>query len=263
MNDTPLTLDEIEDQLALLFFSSQLPEEPAALLAPLARRQQDFVLRWTVVIAKTNPEMAYQFAFSAATALQIMDEDGITEWILSALDVYDRKGLFPSREVLLNVSDFAANLQYKDVVVEFDDIAGVITHFVQGLSGRALKVAQSDTVYTDTECLFLPPRLQQFDRQDDNFRLYKAMAAHQWAQTWYGSFRVDIAAVCAEYSNPERALTLFHALELVRLDAAIERDLTGLHREMQALKHKATGLGLDSDSSGSWPIEVAGLCDTG
>lgn len=259
MSDKPLSLDEIEDELAMLFYSSQRPEEPAVLLAPLTRPQQDFVLRWTVVITKTNPELAYQFASSAAAALQIMDEGDITEWILSALDVYDRKGLFPSSAVLQNASDFAARLQFKGVVVEFDDIAGVIAHFVQGLSGRPLKVAQSDEVYTDSDSLFLPPRLQQFNRQEDNFRLYKAMAAHQWAQTWYGSFRVDIEAVCAQYPNPERALELFHGLELVRLDAAIERDLTGLHREMQALNQLA-GI---PELPDRWQAKVSALCEPG
>ncbi|NOZ11394.1 MAG: nitric oxide reductase activation protein [Gammaproteobacteria bacterium] len=259
MSDKPLSLDEIEDELAMLFYSSQRPEEPAALLVPLMRTQQDFVLRWTVVITKTNPELAYQFASHAAAALKVMDEGGITEWILSALDVYDRKGLFPSSAVLQNASDFAARLQFKDVVVEFDDIAGVMAHFVQGLSGRPLKVAPSDEVYTDSDSLFLPPRLQQFSRQEDNFRLYKAMAAHQWAQTWYGSFRVDIEAVCAQYPDPERALELFHGLELVRLDAAIERDLSGLYREMQVLNQLADM----PEPPGRWQAKVSALRETG
>ena len=61
------------------------------------------------------------------------------------------------------------------------------------------------------------------------------MVAHLWAQTRFGSFRVDLGDAVARYPDPDQALALLHALETVRLDACIARELPGLYRDMQGL----------------------------
>ena len=73
--------------------------------------------------------------------------------------------------------------------VTFDDISGVLELFVRGLSGRALKLESGEEIYTDTGTLYLPARVARLADREQNFRLFKAMAAHQWTQTYYGSFR--------------------------------------------------------------------------
>ncbi len=60
----------------------------------------------------------------------------------------------------------------------------------------------------------------------------KATVALLWAQTRFGTLRVDINAACAGYPHPDRALQQFNALETLRLTACIGRELPGLHREM-------------------------------
>jgi nitric oxide reductase NorD protein len=240
MTDSPLSPDALEDRLDEpldpILSSRRTAAQPARDLARFARRQQDFVLRWVGVIAKTNAELAFQFAANAPAALDALDEDGLEAWVVRALDVYDREGLYPACGVLTDPAAFISEYDAALSGASFDEVRGIFEHFLRGLSGRALKLAASDEVYTDTETLYLPQRLSVFADHSDNFRLYKAMASHQWAQTWYGTFRADLAAALGHFDDPVRALALFHLLEAVRLDGCLARDLSGLHREMAALR---------------------------
>ena len=70
----------------------------AEALAPFARSEQEFVLRWTDIIARTNTEMAYLFASQAPEGLRRMAPADIEAWIVQAMDVYDRMGLFPGMQ---------------------------------------------------------------------------------------------------------------------------------------------------------------------
>jgi nitric oxide reductase NorD protein len=239
MSKKPLTTAQIEEKLDEFLdpaLSARRTTPLAEALAPFTRTEQDVVLHWTDVIAKTNTAMAYLFATQAPEGLRHLDLAGIETWVVEAMDVYDRMGLFPACNVFRNVAEFAAEAHDQANGVTFEDISSVLGLFVRGLSGRALKLDSSEETYTDTSTLFLPERLSRLPDPDSNFRLYKAMAAHQWAQTRYGSFPDHLGELLKSYPDPERALGVFHALETIRLDARLERELTGLHREMTALR---------------------------
>jgi len=239
MANKPLTAAELEARLDASLdpdLSSRRTTHLAEALATFARDEQDFVLRWTDIIARTNTEMAYLFAAQAPEGLRRMALADIEAWIVQAMDVYDRMGLFPACKVFREVAVFASEARDNACGVAFDDISGVLELFVRGLSGRSLKLESSDDLYTDTDVLFLPARVARLPDREQNFRLCKAMAAHQWAQTYYGSFRAGLNDALQHYPDPERALHLFHALETIRLDARLARDLTGLHREMGELR---------------------------
>ena len=239
MTDQPLSAAALETRLDASLdpaLSARRTTHLAEALAPFARGEQEYVLRWTDVIARTNTEMAYLFATQAPEGLQRMALDDIEAWIVQAMDVYDRMGLFPACKVFREVSVFAAEARDNACGVTFDDISGVLELFVRGLSGRALKLESGEEIYTDTGTLYLPARVARLADRNQNFRLFKAMAAHQWAQTYYGSFRDGLQTAMQQYPDPDRALQLFHALETIRLDARLAHDLTGLHREMGELR---------------------------
>ncbi len=194
------------------------------------------MLRWSDAIAKTNAEMAYQFTFHVPQALRQLDLASVEDWVVHAMDLFDKMGLYPACAVFRNIAGFADEVRDKLNGMALEDIAHVLELFVRGLSGRALKLDVGDEPYTDTETLFLPARVARLDDREQNFRLYKAMAAHQWAQTRYGTFRVSLTEALAGYADPHRAQRLFQTLETIRLDARLAHDLTGLHREMTALR---------------------------
>jgi nitric oxide reductase NorD protein len=221
-------------------FSFLKTEEPARVIAQLAREDQNFILTWVQRVASLNIQLAYQFITYIIEAVAQVDKKVIEAWLLHAMDVYDQKGLYPAREVITNVERFIENSHERTAGAVFEEIAGVLAHFTHGLSGRQLQLheAETDQVYTDSESIFLPTVVGRLPAEKDNFLIYKSMVAYHWAQTRYGTFRVRLSEVLQAQARPEEFLALFHALDTVRLDACIQRELPGLYREMQRIKQE-------------------------
>jgi nitric oxide reductase NorD protein len=247
MSPRPLTAAELEarlDEALDPVLSSRRTATPLArALEPFTRAQQDFALRWVDIIAKTNAEMAYQFAARVPEAFRLMDLEAVEGWIIRAMDVYDRQGLYPGCSVLHQVAQYAESLARSAQRADFEDLAERLRLFVHGLAGRALKLEVGERTFTDTNVLYLPPHLALFPAREANARLYKAIAAHLWAQCWYGTFRpgLDLVEQLAAFPDAERARRLFALLETVRLDACIQRDLPGLYRDLAALHEESGG----------------------
>ncbi len=225
--------DKLENILGLILFQSrQLNTQQ---LAQFSRPQQDWVIESVKLLAQHNLEIAYQFSQYAPSALRLMDMEGVEQWLQDSLLLYDSQGLHVAVQHLEQVTDFATAYQQSLYAVQLQDIQTVLHYFVTGLNGRQLKIMPGDDVFTDTENLFLPAQLDYFAQKQHNFQLYKAMLGHLWAQTWFGTWRYDIKAICQQFNWYDKAINLFHLLERLRLDACIQRELPGLATQMQAL----------------------------
>ncbi|OQW94985.1 MAG: nitric oxide reductase activation protein [Beggiatoa sp. IS2] len=238
-----LTTEQLEEQLDK-FLDSVLSSRRTAtgiaqMLATCQREQQDFVLQWVENIRRSSQaEIAYQFASHATQAFKLMDQEGIEAWIVHALDIYDKKGLYAAIAVLSEVENYSQNRWQKTTGLSLNEISRILETFITALSGRHLKLESADLVYTDTETLFLPPFISRFKTREDNFRLYKAIAVHLWAQTRFGTWRNKLTNILQQFPEPEKACCLFHTLERLRLDACIARELPGVYRNMQQLTHQ-------------------------
>nr|VFJ85966.1 MAG: nitric oxide reductase NorD protein [Candidatus Kentron sp. LFY] len=222
-------------------------DKPARLLARLADDDQAFVIDWVRRIASTNLELGFRFANMAPRVLGRMDHKLMEGWVLQAVGQYDCTGLRPALAALEDIDLFMSQGRERAEGCLFEDQVGVLSHFVQGLSGRGLKLAQARFAYTDSETIFLPSVIAHLDERRKNFQLYKASVAHLWAQARFGTFWPGLSTLITGYPDPSRALAAFHALEVVRLDAHIHRELPGLYREMQMLRHALGGSPLSSE----------------
>ena len=198
---------------------------------------QDFVLHWVAVTAKSSPELAYQFAALASDALAELGYAGAERWLLAAMDVFDREGLYRASAELKDLPSFVARLRDSGAAVAYEDVSGVLELFVTGLAGRRLQLEPADSPWTDTATIYLPRRVGICSTRADNFRVYKVMAALLWAQTRYGTFNLDAGA----YPRSERDLAVFNLLETVRLAARMAQTLPGLHRDLVALASPVLG----------------------
>jgi nitric oxide reductase NorD protein len=219
-----------------------------AILAPLDRDTQDFILNWVERIASTNIQISYEFTRRVVEALDRLDRRVIEAWAVHAMDTYDRVGLRPALEVLFKVDDFLAHAHAHAAGAFFDEVKTVLSTFLCGLSGRRLELKQGEQVYTDSERLYLPNVTASMESEADNFLLCKAQVAFMWAQTRFGSFRMDFDAMLAPYAEPARALAAFEALDNLRLEACLARELPGLWRDMQGLSQRHG----DSGMPASW-----------
>ena len=244
-----LTIPELATRLDALLnpvLSSRRTALPLAEpLSPLPRAQQDFILRWAEVIARTNYELAYQFAEHAPAALADLDDESAEAWIIAAVDVYDREGLYPGTQAFKDHARFALRPQ-RAAAVTFEQAAPILTHFVRGLSGRALTLASAPVPWTDSDTIYLPPCVAVTRDARGNFLIYKLITTLLWAQSRYGTFNSDLNAATQHHSDPARALAWLNFLESVRLQARIDQALPGLAGDAQRLYQQ---LGIVRDDS--------------
>ncbi|KAB2311587.1 VWA domain-containing protein [Betaproteobacteria bacterium SCN2] len=243
----PYTPEQLALRLETAFdveFTFHKVDKLVDILAPLDRDSQDFILGWVDRIASTNIQISYEFTRRVVEALDRLDRRVIEAWAVHAMDTYDSKGLHPALEVLRKVDDFLAHAHAHAAGAFFDEVKTVLSNFLCGLSGRRLALKQGEQVHTDSERLFLPNVSASMETEADNFLLCKARVAFMWAQTRFGSCRVDFAAEFAGYDDPARALAAFQALDNLRLEACLARELPGLWRDMQGLsaRHRDAAL---------------------
>ena len=251
MTDDRYTATQIEerldDLLGAVLSSRRTATEPAELLSVLERSVQEFALHWASVIAKSNSEMAYQFVLHVPEAFELIDDDGVTQWIIHAMDTYDRQGLYPGSAAFRDIQRFAGTLSASQSAVSLDAVLGILNLYVRGVSGRELEIRFDEHPWTDTESIYLPGTVGQFDEQDDNFQLLKSMSAYLWAQNRFGTFLIDarsgypyVCEVLRKFRDPLRAQDIFEAVEEARLLARLHTELPGLARKMQEFKVRAT-----------------------
>ncbi len=239
MTETPLSRVEIEahlDRCLETEFTFHQVGPVARALCRLTREDQAFVLDWIKRIATTHITLAFHFAKRAPDMLNRLDRRAIEAWAVRLCDTYDRAGMYAALAVAERTGDFVRTRRHHAAGALFEDVAPVLGNFVRGLSGRALKLDQGESIHTDGERLFLPAILAEMAEAADNFKLAKACIAFLWAQTRFGTLRVDLRAACAGYAQPERALNQLLGLETLRLSARIEHELPGLGREMARLR---------------------------
>ena len=236
----PLSQTELEEQLDDILYAALSSRRSAAAvaagIAPLTRAQQDFVLAWAEVAAHSVAELGYQFAAQAPQALALFGRGGTEKWLLRALDAYDKEGLYPACAALKDLAGFKRSREAAGDGVALAEVVRVLELFLRGLAGRRLQLQAADDTWTDTETIFLPERIELFSGREQNFRLYKAIAVHHWAQARYGSFNADLAAVLLDYAVPERARVWINLLEAIRLESQIGRGFPGLAALLASLR---------------------------
>ncbi len=237
-----LTFEEIISLLDVYYdaeFTFIKSEDATELIVKQPRSTQDFILNLCKRIAATNEELAFQFTLNSIRALESMDQHMVEAWAMTATDNYDRKGLTPAMSVIRDLDNYVHTAHINACGAVLDEEISVLLPFVQGLSGRKLKIAEAEDnlAYTDTETIFLPAITALLEESKDNFLIYKATVAFLWAQIQFGTFRLPFHEVL-DCKDPELQLKKITALETVRLEAYIKRELPGLYRDMQILKQK-------------------------
>jgi len=221
-------------------------EDLISTIAALESEKQSFIYEWTELIARSNNELAAHFICKSPNAFSHMELEGVMSWVEHAVTTFDNRGLGFAIEALEDVGAFASKFASRSVQCEFEATSNFLRYFVRGLGGRDLRVANDRSTYTDTESLFVPDTLEIFPVAEQNFTLYKLIAVHLWAQTWYGTWRYSVVEKLMRHMASEDVIPVFNRLECLRLDACLARDFPGLAREFDMFGHT------DSETAELW-----------
>ena len=224
---------KLEFQLGGQFFDDHKVRDIAHLILQLDPRWQDFVLHSVLSIARTQPEIAHLFTRKAAAALRALGRDGCEDWLQLAVSACFEEGPQAAIDILNNLEQYIQQQRQRSRGLELTDVRGILQYFMHGLDGRKMSIEGSKDSLTDSETLLLPFAIDHFSVKQDNFACYKAIAVHQWAQCWYGTWRADSIE-----QIPRKApmLQTFHYIETLRLNACITRDYPGLARQMKVFQ---------------------------
>ncbi len=108
-----------------------------------------------------------------------ISQQDLAEWLRQILDHYETGGLVDARAFMAESDMKAVAAQKKENSVVLKDQMARFTPFAQGLSGIDLILRESREVYTDTEYIYLPEKIDLFPDQRDNLLFFKFVIALQ------------------------------------------------------------------------------------
>ena len=260
----PLDAAELAERLEALVYMvlsvRRSVKGAAAELARFPRPAQERFLRALELVRTTSDELAFNFCMFAPPALARLEAEEWDEWVLHVMGRYDEGGVLAAIVEMQRIEDYVRYQRDARAGVHLHEVEGLLGRFVQGLEGRELRIAADDAPWTDTETLHLPPVISRMPDREANFALYKAMAVHLWAQTWFGTWRAPLDEVAEDWPDPARAIERLHHLERLRLDACVRRVLPGMARTLAAFGGDGDGL---AAAGPPWPEAAAALARPG
>ena len=233
MDPTPLDIDTLEEQLDEILeaalSSRRTATGPAQALANRSAKQQHALLHWLPILARINPEMAFQCAQRVPPLMDQLDDSDLDRWLSAIIDRYDRDGL---QHALTVLKQGPPRVGLAQGTVFLADSIGMLGTFMMGLGGRRLSLTEGEQPHTDTETLFLPAIMDHASQSEDNLKLYRCLVTHLWGLGRYGTFFPQLFDALSLYPDPDRAGELYMSLEACRMDAIITCLLPGLGRFM-------------------------------
>ena len=210
---------------------------PAKDLCMFNMQDQERFIKTVGNICDTDMDLAYNFCHHGVESLKHLDESQWDNWIDEITKSYVDGGVDKSIQLMNDIVYYSNSLAGTASSIDFSEFSKTIESLLTGLNGRPLKVEVSEEIYTDTETIYLPERISSEKTKEENFNLIKASAIHLWAQTYFGTWRVNKD----DFNNFEdkvKAIKTYHLLETIRLDEKIKRELPGVGRILDKLNPK-------------------------
>lgn len=160
-----------EEDLEEMGLGRVLDGYPAALRAS--------ILEQTGILARIRPELAFHFLLNFPRLLQKIGSEDLKKWVDISLDIYDKEGLNPALEFILQIENHPLFPCHWGKGVSFRDISAILTHYLRGLGREDIELKGGKSLYTDIATIYVPDRISLFSHNDDNFLLYKVMVTYE------------------------------------------------------------------------------------
>lgn len=210
-------------------------------LTAFSMADQDRLLKAVESFA-AYPDLTYSLCRNGLLALRELNAKGWQAWLIHIKKHIVEESPAVAVAFVEDIHHYLLSVTPPSQEVSFEQIHAPLTTFLTGLSPQGLKLAVGNVAYTDTTTIYLPPQQSAFPTQQENFDFYKIMLTYLWAQTSFGTWRMDIAEFLYDHQDPDKTIALYRILETLRLDACIERVLPGIARLAQKIGRQSDRL---------------------
>lgn len=230
-------------------------EDALSDLENLEKEQQSRLLDAIPAIWPISHSLSFSFLKEGAHQALEFDTDTLAEWLRRILANYEEGGLKKARAYMAEEDIELVNGGKDRHGVRLEHHLSRLHSYARGISGLALNIDEADSIYTDTETLFLPRNVDFFTNQNDNLLYYKLIIVLLSCCIIQGSFGrhrfagnappsnaqddeqgVDAERFFERFKNPQCARDMFQLVELYRAMQMLAREFPGLLKETRRIR---------------------------
>jgi hypothetical protein len=253
-------------------------------VAELARRETEaerpIVLEVLAIVQKLgeeHPLAAIECFRAAPRALMSASLRQFAHWAVRGVEVTNGNPRRIQAYFGLESRGSQESLREADGGLALESVSNTLRLYVEALTGKEMRIATVQEVPTETSIgdgstIFLPSVVAHFEDADDNFRLYKVLAAHAAGQIEFGTYErssdalrgafletdaryrdarpirrganapmprdLGHEAVVALFPDPSLAKRLFSTIENGRIDARLRESYRGIRRDLDFVRDR-------------------------
>jgi nitric oxide reductase NorD protein len=269
----------LQGNAASYHFMKQSPaiiSELVALVRPERRAQVvDAVLEIVEELADRSISAAVECFKASPLALRAASLGQFRDWARRGIDSTDNARRIQAYYALESKASQEALFRIEGGLT-LDSVSHTLRLYVEGLTGRSLNIASMSSIpdeakIGDGKTIYLPSVVAEFEGEQENFRLFKVLAAHAAGQVEFQTYSkgapdtvaalteartafahrrrrngngavdedsVDFTAVLAEFPNPDLATRLFGTIENGRIDYLLRAMYRGIRRDLDFVRSR-------------------------
>jgi nitric oxide reductase NorD protein len=177
----------------------------------------------------------------------------LEKWLSSAFELLDLRGIDPFISFISDISEDSLKRFKGEKGVFLKDIRHLLEIYIRGISNKDIKISSNHVPYTDTLTIFLPPVIDRFDKEEDNFLLYKLISTYLLMQIMRETLKPDkeiinpyikghkikypdISHLFGLFKNRKLAIDIFNILEALRHKRFLSKELPGLIKNAEKIE---------------------------
>jgi nitric oxide reductase NorD protein len=212
-------------------------------------------------LAKRDPEMAFYYFKTAPEAIKHFSFEDMRKWVEKGIELYESYGVVPARNFFKGITRELID-EIRTVGLRLESVENILKIYVNGLSAGRLQIVGSEETYSDTRRIYLPSMVNEFPDKENNFKVYKVIAAHKYAQMRYRSLEPvlrkvpdvveelqdkygktmtegvsDLENFFNLFPDRELAIKIYEIVENTRVEHYLTKEFRGLARDMEFIKN--------------------------
>lgn len=232
-------------------------EDALAYLENLDEDIQRSLLEAVPTVWPISHSLAFSFLKDGARQSHEFDKDTLAEWLRRILFHYEEGGLKKARAYMAEPDASLTDGERDIHSVQLENHLGRLHAYARGVSGLDLHIEESPIIYTDTETVYLPGKIEFFEDAQENLLYYKLIIGLLSCCILQGSFgrhrfisglenvntkelilESAAATYFASFNSSQCAQDIYQLVELCRGFTMLRSEFPGLMKETAEIRRK-------------------------